>query len=94
MQIEAIEKRAVLSDLALERIVEVIMRGDLKPGGTVVEGTAGNTGIGIALVANALGYRTIIVMPDNQSKEKMQTIRALGAELVTVPPTKYADCNH
>ena len=62
-------------------------KGLLKPGGTIVEGTAGNTGIGLALVANALGYRTIIVMPDNQSQEKMQTIRALGAELVTVPPT-------
>ena len=69
-------------------------RGELKPGGTVVEGTAGNTGIGIALVANALGYRTVIVMPDNQSKEKMDTLRALGAELVTVPPTKFADPNH
>ncbi|WP_120716212.1 cysteine synthase A [Tsuneonella amylolytica] len=68
--------------------------GDLKPGGTIVEGTAGNTGIGLALVGNALGYRTIIVMPDNQSKEKMDTLRALGAELVTVPPTKFADCNH
>jgi cysteine synthase A len=79
---------------ALYIIRDAEERGELKPGGTVVEGTAGNTGIGIALVANALGYRTIIVMPDNQSKEKMQTIRALGAELVTVPPTKYADCNH
>lgn len=69
-------------------------RGELKPGGTVVEGTAGNTGIGIALVANARGYKTIIVMPDNQSKEKMDTLRALGAELVLVPPTKFADCNH
>lgn len=69
-------------------------KGELKPGGTVVEGTAGNTGIGIALVANALGYKTIIVMPDNQSREKMATLRALGAELVLVPPTKYADCNH
>ena len=69
-------------------------KGELKPGGTVVEGTAGNTGIGIALVANALGYKTIIVMPDNQSGEKMVTLRALGAELVLVPPTKYADCNH
>ena len=68
--------------------------GDLKPGGTVVEGTAGNTGIGIALVANARGYRTVIVMPDNQSKEKMDTLRALGAELVLVPPTKFADPNH
>ncbi|MDD3799127.1 MAG: cysteine synthase A, partial [Novosphingobium sp.] len=69
-------------------------RGDLKPGGTIVEGTAGNTGIGIALVANALGYKTVIVMPDNQSKEKMDTLRALGAELVLVPPTKFADPNH
>lgn len=69
-------------------------RGELRPGGTVVEGTAGNTGIGIALVANALGYRTVIVMPDNQSKEKMDTLRALGAELVTVPPTKFSDPAH
>ena len=69
-------------------------RGELKPGGTVVEGTAGNTGIGIALVANALGYKTVIVMPDNQSTEKMDTLRALGAQLVTVPPTKFADPNH
>jgi cysteine synthase A len=68
--------------------------GELQPGGTIVEGTAGNTGIGLALVGNALGYRTIIVMPDNQSAEKMSTLRALGAELVTVPPTKYSDCNH
>ena len=68
--------------------------GELRPGGTIVEGTAGNTGIGLALVANALGYRTIIVMPDNQSPEKMDTLRALGAELVLVPPTKYSDCNH
>lgn len=69
-------------------------RGELKPGGTVVEGTAGNTGIGLALVANARGYRTIIVMPDNQSKEKVDTLRALGAELVSVPPTKFADSGH
>ncbi|MDE0933709.1 MAG: pyridoxal-phosphate dependent enzyme, partial [Novosphingopyxis baekryungensis] len=54
-------------------------RGVLKPGGTIVEGTAGNTGIGLALVANALGYRTVIVMPETQSKEKMDTLRALGA---------------
>jgi len=69
-------------------------RGELKPGGTVVEGTAGNTGIGMALVCNARGYKAIIVMPDNQSKEKMDTLRALGAELVTVPPTKFADAGH
>lgn len=79
---------------ALYIIRDAEARGELKPGGCVVEGTAGNTGIGIALVANALGYRTIIVMPDNQSGEKMATLRALGAELVTVPPTKYADPNH
>lgn len=79
---------------ALYIIRDAEARGELKLGGCVVEGTAGNTGIGIALVANALGYRTIIVMPDNQSTEKMQTLRALGAELVTVPPTKYADPNH
>ena len=79
---------------ALGIIRDAEARGELEPGGCVVEGTAGNTGIGIALVANALGYRTIIVMPDNQSAEKMATLRALGAELVLVPPTKYSDCNH
>jgi cysteine synthase A len=60
----------------------------------LVEGTAGNTGIGLALVANARGYKTIIVMPDNQSKEKMDTLRALGAELVLVPPTKFSNPGH
>ena len=79
---------------ALGIIRDAEAHGTLKPGGTVVEGTAGNTGIGIALVANALGYRTIIVMPDNQSREKMDTLRALGAQLVTVPPTKFADAGH
>jgi cysteine synthase A len=69
-------------------------RGALKPGGTIVEGTAGNTGIGLALVANALGYKTVIVMPENQSKEKMDTLRALKAELVLVPPTKFSDAGH
>jgi cysteine synthase A len=79
---------------ALYMIRDAEARGDLKLGGTVIEGTAGNTGIGVALVANALGYKTVIVMPDNQSKEKMDTLRALGAELVLVPPTKYADPAH
>jgi cysteine synthase A len=69
-------------------------RGTLEPGGCIVEGTAGNTGIGLALVANALGYKTIIVMPENQSKEKMDTLRALGAELVLVPPTKFSNPGH
>lgn len=79
---------------ALWMIRDAESRGELRPGGTVIEGTAGNTGIGIALVANALGYKTIIVMPDNQSKEKMDTLRALGAQLVLVPPTKYSDPGH
>lgn len=68
--------------------------GSLRPGGTIVEGTAGNTGIGLALVGNALGYQTIIVMPDNQSAEKMDMIRALGAELVLVPPAPFANPGH
>jgi cysteine synthase A len=69
-------------------------RGALQPGGTIVEGTAGNTGIGMALVANARGYRTIIVMPETQSREKMDTLRALGAELVTVPAAPYKNPGH
>ncbi|WP_443971735.1 cysteine synthase A [Sphingobium sp. CR28] len=69
-------------------------KGLLQPGGIIVEGTAGNTGIGLALVANALGYRTIIVMPETQSREKMDTLRALGAELVTVPAAPYANPGH
>lgn len=69
-------------------------RGLLRPGGTVVEGTAGNTGIGLALVCNALGYRTVIVMPETQSREKMDTLRALGAELVLVPAAPYANPGH
>ncbi len=69
-------------------------RGTLKPGGTIVEGTAGNTGIGLALVANALGYKTIIVMPETQSREKMDTLRALGAELVLVPAAPFSNPGH
>ncbi|GBH29750.1 cysteine synthase A [Sphingobium xenophagum] len=69
-------------------------RGLLKPGGTIVEGTAGNTGIGLALVANAKRYKTIIVMPETQSREKMDTLRALGAELVTVPAAPYSNPGH
>ena len=79
---------------ALFMIRDAEERGELKPGGTVIEGTAGNTGIGIALVANALGYRTVIVMPDNQSREKMDTLRALGARLKLVPPTRFSDPCH
>ncbi|HUQ12921.1 MAG TPA: cysteine synthase A [Novosphingobium sp.] len=69
-------------------------RGALEPGGTIVEGTAGNTGIGLALVANALGYRTVIVMPETQSREKMDTLRALGAELVLVPAAPFSNPGH
>lgn len=69
-------------------------RALLKPGGMIVEGTAGNTGIGIALVANAKGYKTTIVMPETQSREKMDTLRALGAKLVLVPAAPYANPGH
>jgi len=69
-------------------------KGLLQPGGTIVEGTAGNTGIGLALVANARGYRTVIVMPETQSREKMDTLRALGAELVLVPAAPYSNPGH
>lgn len=69
-------------------------RGVLPPGGTIVEGTAGNTGIGLTVVGNALGYRTVIVMPDTQSKEKQDTLRALGAELVLVPAAPYSSPCH
>jgi len=86
---------ASVKDRAALFIVEdAEARGLLQPGGTIVEGTAGNTGIGLALVANAKGYRTIIVMPETQSREKMDTLRALGAELVLVPAAPYANPGH
>jgi cysteine synthase len=79
---------------ALFIIEDAEARGQLAPGGLVVEGTAGNTGIGLALVAAAKGYRTRIVMPETQSQEKKDTLRALGAELVLVPPAPYANPGH
>jgi cysteine synthase A len=79
---------------ALYIVRDAEQQGLLKPGGTIVEGTAGNTGIGLALVANALGYKTIIVMPETQSREKMETLRALGAQLVLVPAAPYANPGH
>ena len=86
---------ASVKDRAALYIVEdAEAKGQLKPGGTIVEGTAGNTGIGLALVANAKGYKTIIVMPETQSREKMDTLRALGAELVTVPAAPYSSPCH
>lgn len=79
---------------ALAIITDAEERGLIAPGGVIVEGTAGNTGIGLALVGNARGYRTIIVMTDTQSQEKQQTLRALGAELVLVAPTAYSNPAH
>ena len=69
-------------------------RGQLKPGGVIVEGTAGNTGIGLTLVGNALGYRSVIVIPDTQSQEKKDMLRLCGAELIEVPALPYRDPNN
>ncbi len=77
-----------------QMILEAEARGDLKPGGLIVEGTAGNTGIGLALVARARGYRTVIVMPDSQSQEKKDMLRLAGAELVEVPVKPFSDPNN
>ncbi|MEQ1548987.1 MAG: cysteine synthase A [Chakrabartia sp.] len=92
---EYVNPGASIKDRAALYIVEdAEARGLIAPGGTIVEGTAGNTGIGLALVANAKGYKTIIVMPDTQSREKMDTLRALGAELILVPPAPFANPGH
>ena len=74
-----------------QMILEAEARGELRPGGVVVESTAGNTGIGLALVANARGYRTIIVIPETQSQEKKDALRLFGAELVEVPALPYSN---
>jgi cysteine synthase A len=79
---------------ALYIIEDAEVRGQLVAGGTIVEGTAGNTGIGLALVGNAKGYRTVIVIPETQSQEKKDTLRALGAELIEVAPTAYSNPAH
>jgi len=75
-------------------VLDAEQRGELRPGGTVVEGTAGNTGIGLAHVCHARGYRCVIVMPDNQSPEKYALIEALGAEVRRVKTVPYSDPNH
>jgi len=75
-------------------IKDAVARGDLRPGGVIVEGTAGNTGIGIAMVAGALGYRSVIVIPDTQSQEKKDMLRLAGAELIEVPAVPYANPNN
>lgn len=79
---------------ALEIIEAAERQGQLKPGGTVVEGTAGNTGIGLAHICNAKGYRCLIVIPETQSQEKIELLRTLGAEVRTVPAVPYRDPNN
>src|SRR5258708_34722687 len=79
---------------ALFIIRDAIKRRKLWPGGAVVEGTAGNTGIGLALVANALGFRTVIVIPNTQSQEKKDMLRLCGAQLIEVPAVPYVNPNN
>ncbi len=86
---QSVKDRAALSII---RAAEA--EGRLTPGGTIVEGTAGNTGIGLTVVANSLGYRTVIVIPDTQSKEKKDTLRLLGAEVVEVPAVPFKNPNN
>lgn len=86
--------QSVKDRAALEIIRDAESRGLLRPGGTIVEGTAGNTGIGLAMVARALGYKTVIVIPETQSQEKKDALRLLGAELVEVPAAPYRNPNN
>jgi cysteine synthase len=86
--------QSVKDRAALFIIQDAVEKGLLRPGGVIVEGTAGNTGIGIAIVANALGYRTVIVIPETQSQEKKDTLRLLGAQLVEVPAVPYRNPNN
>ena len=81
--------QSVKDRAALYIIRDAEKRGLLKPGGVIVEGTAGNTGIGLTFVAKALGYRTVIVIPETQSQEKKDALRLLGAELIEVPVAPY-----
>ena len=86
--------QSVKDRAALEIIMDAVARGALRPGGTIVEGTAGNTGIGLTLIGASLGYRSVIVIPQTQSQEKKDTLRLLGAELVEVPAVPYKDPNN
>ncbi|MFY8039889.1 MAG: cysteine synthase A [Bosea sp. (in: a-proteobacteria)] len=86
--------QSVKDRAALAIIRDAEARGLLKPGGVIVEGTAGNTGIGLALVGNALGYRTVIVMPNTQSQEKKDMIRLAGADLIEVPAAPFSNPNN
>lgn len=84
-----------VKDRAAKYIIEAAERaGTLKPGGTIVEGTAGNTGIALALLGNARGYRTIVVIPDDQSPEKFELLRTFGVDVRIVPPAAFADDNN
>src|ERR1700756_4856765 len=86
--------QSVKDRAGLQMILEAEKRGELRPGGLVVESTAGNTGIGLAIVANARGYRTVIVIPETQSREKKDMLRLCGAELIEVPAVPYKDPNN
>src|SRR5215211_4503387 len=81
--------QSVKDRAALFIIRDAVAKGQLHPSGTIVEGTAGNTGIGLAVVANAMGYRTVIVIPNTQSQEKKDMLRLAGAELIEVPAVPY-----
>jgi len=86
--------QSVKDRAALYIINDAVKRGTLRPGGVIVEGTAGNTGIGLALVGNALGFRSVIVIPETQSQEKKDMLRLCGAELIEVPAVPYKDPNN
>ena len=86
--------QSVKDRAALYIIRDAVARGDLKPGGTIVEGTAGNTGIGLALVGASMGFKTVIVIPETQSQEKKDMLRLAGAELVQVPAAPYRNPNN
>ena len=86
--------QSVKDRAALAIIEDAVARGELRPGGVIVEGTAGNTGIGLALVGNALGFRTVIVIPETQSQEKKDMLRLCGAELIEVPAVPYKNPNN
>jgi cysteine synthase A len=86
--------QSVKDRAALFIIKDAVRKGQLRPGGVIVEGTAGNTGIGLALVGNAMGFRSVIVIPDTQSQEKKDTLRLAGAELVEVPAVPYSNPNN
>src|SRR5438094_4625584 len=86
--------QSVKDRAALFIIEDALKKGELRPGGVIVEGTAGNTGIGLALVGNAMGFRSVIVIPDTQSQEKKDTLRLCGAELIEVPAVPYSNPNN